>query len=119
MVMMGSLNSYRGAGWAEATEPPPHFQGRPEPGSGPECILHWSTEATEPPPHFQGRPEQVLAQSAYCTGRGAHKHVPLAQQEQYQGAVTWPEVASVAIRTYPASYLVKWSTTSHPIPTRI
>ena len=53
--------------------------------------------------HFEGGPgaaRQALAQSAYRTGRGAHRHTALAQ----------PEDASVAIWAYPESYLVKWCT---------
>ena len=53
MAMTGSLNQYRGAGLAKATEPPPHFQGGP------------------------GAASQVLASSAYRTGRGATQgHTP-------------------------------------------
>ena len=58
MATMGSLNKYRGADLAEATEPPPHFQGGP--GAASQAQVHNST------------------------GRGAHRDADLAQQGQHK-----------------------------------
>ena len=94
MAMTGSLNYYRGAGPAEATEPPPHFQGGP------------------------GAASQVLVQSAYHTGRGVTQGRTLSP---YSGpasmGVTRPEDARVAIRANPGD-LVKMAIPPPPPHTR-
>ena len=72
MAMTGSLNYYRGAGPAEATEPPPQIQGGP------------------------GGASQVLAQSAYRAGRGAHRDAPLPNRATTERCDPAPEDASAA-----------------------
>ena len=58
MAMTGSLNKYRGAGPAEATELPPHFQGAP------------------------GAASQVLAQVHIALVEGQYRDAPLACTEK-------------------------------------